>query len=138
MPPDKPFILCVDDEALILLAMRQDLKRRFGERYSIETALGATEAAAAIAAIEAAGSRVALVICDWYMPGVPGDVFLAELRRSRPGIKSILMTGQQDEEAIARAKEAAGFCAWVGKPWRPEELARAIAGCLGEGAARCA
>jgi hypothetical protein len=33
----------VDDEAVILLAMRQELRRRYGDRYSIETAMGADQ-----------------------------------------------------------------------------------------------
>lgn len=124
-------ILCVDDEAVILLAMRQDLRRRLGGGYAIETALGAAEADSAIERLEAAGTPVALVICDWYMPGMRGDEFLVSLRGRRPGIKSILMTGQADEAAIRRVKEEAGVAACVSKPWRPEELMRAVESCLG-------
>jgi DNA-binding NtrC family response regulator len=138
MSVDRPTILCIDDEAVILLAMRQELRRRFGDRYAIETALGAAEALEAIAAVEAAGSLVVLVICDWYMPVTLGDRFLASLHRSRPDIKSILMTGQTDADAIVRAQAEAGICACVHKPWRPQELAEAIEACLGTGAARCA
>jgi len=123
-------ILCVDDEAVILLAMRQELRRRFGERFAIETALGATQALASIERLEAEGVEVAIVLCDWYMPGMRGDEFLAKLHATRPSIKSVLLTGQADEEAIARAREAAGIVACVAKPWRPEELARAIELCL--------
>lgn len=111
--------------------MRQELRRRFGARYAIETALGAEAARAAIAALESGGASVALVICDLLMPGLRGDDFLAEMRVLRPAMKSILMTGQDDEESILRAKERAGISAWVRKPWRPEELARAIDLCLG-------
>lgn len=123
-------ILCVDDEAVILLAMRQELRRRYGERYAIETASCAGAAVAAMDRLEAEGMSVALIICDWFMPGEKGDAFLAEMRVRRPGMKSILMTGQADEAAILRAKEEAGICACVKKPWRPEELARAIDSCL--------
>lgn len=124
-------ILCVDDEAVILLALGQELRRRFGDRFSIETALGASQAFAAIERLEAEGIDVAIVVCDWYMPRMQGDEFLAKLRAQRPQIKSVLMTGQADKAAIARAKEAAGITACVTKPWRPELLARAIEACLG-------
>ena len=122
----KQAILCVDDEAVIVLAMKQELRRRFGDRYSIETALGAEEARAAIEDLEAEGIRVAMVICDWFMPGQRGDRFLVALREKRPWIKSILMTGQADTEAIQRARAEAGISACIQKPWRPEELAKAI------------
>jgi DNA-binding NtrC family response regulator len=130
-------ILCVDDEAVILLAMRQELRRRFGDRFAIEAALGAEEASAVIEETEAEGGSVALVICDWFMPGQRGDQFLVALRERRPEIKSILMTGQADEDAIRRAEEEAGICACIQKPWRPEALARAIEECLGRDGGGC-
>jgi DNA-binding NtrC family response regulator len=123
-------ILCVDDEAVILLALRQELRRRFGDRYSILTALGADRADAVIAETEAAGGSVALVICDWFMPGRRGDQFLLALRERRPGIKAILMTGQSDGAAIREALGEAAICACVQKPWRTEALAKAIEDCL--------
>jgi DNA-binding NtrC family response regulator len=123
-------IVCVDDEAVILLAMKQELRRRFGDRYSIETALGAEEAGTAIDELEAEGIAVALVICDWYMPGLRGDQFLIELRARRPRIRSILMTGQADDEAVKKAREEAGICACIQKPWRADRLAKAIEDCL--------
>lgn len=130
MTEGRQAILCVDDEAVILLAMRQELRRRFGTRYAIETALGAEEAKAVIADTEAQGGNVVLIICDWFMPGQNGDQFLVALRAWRPGIKAILMTGQADAEAIQRAKEEACVCACIQKPWRPETLAKAIEECL--------
>ncbi len=131
MPIDgRKVILCVDDEAVILLAMRQELRRGFGERFAIETAPGANQAFAVIERLEAAGIEVAVVVCDWYMPGMRGDEFLEKLHAKKPRIKAVLMTGQSDEGAIARASEAAGIVACVTKPWRPEALARAIEDCL--------
>jgi CheY-like chemotaxis protein len=106
----KPVILCIDDQAVILLAMKQELRRRFGESYAIETALGAEEATAVIDDTEADGGSVVLVICDWFMPGQRGD--------------------QADVAAIQRAREETGFYACVPKPWRTEILAKAITDCL--------
>ncbi len=124
-------IVCVDDEAVILLAMKQELRRRFGGRFAIETALGAEAADAVIEELESEGVEVILVICDWFMPGIRGDRFLVALRERRPGIKSILMTGQADDDAIKRARTDAGISVCITKPWRPEQLARAIEDCLG-------
>ena len=131
MKAGRPTILCVDDEAVILLAMKQELRRRFGTRYAIETALGAEEAKEAISEVEAEGGKVVLVICDWFMPRQRGDEFLVGLRDWRPGIKTILMTGQADDDAIRKAKEEASVCACIQKPWRAEVLAQAIEECLG-------
>jgi CheY-like chemotaxis protein len=131
MAEPRQAILCIDDEAVILLAMKQELRRRFGARYVIETALGASQAFAAIERMETEGTSTVLVICDWFMPGLRGDQFLKALREKRPLIKSILMTGQADEEAIRLARIEAGISACVAKPCRPEQLARAIEECLG-------
>ena len=37
-PCPKSAILCVDDEAIILTSLKEQLRRRFGERYLYETA----------------------------------------------------------------------------------------------------
>lgn len=130
MATGKEAILCVDDEAVILMALRQELRRRYGDRYAIETALGAEAAYSAIERLDSEGSAVVLIICDWFMPGVRGDSFLADMRVRRPAMKSILMTGQPDEEAIRKVKAEAGVSACIKKPWAPAELAGAIDACL--------
>jgi len=119
-------IICVDDEAVILLAMKQELKRRFGSRYLIETALDASEAGAVIAELDESGIKTALVITDWFMPGIRGDQFLVELLARRPEIKSILITGNADDETVDKARGIPSVCACLRKPWRPEDLAAAI------------
>lgn len=128
-------LLCVDDEAIILFSMKQELKRRFGGRFVIETALDASEAQAVIDELEERGVSTALVISDWFMPGVRGDQFLVELHTRRPEIKAILVTGHADEGAVERARREAGLGAVLRKPWRPEELFAAVEGCLAGGAA---
>jgi DNA-binding NtrC family response regulator len=123
-------LLCVDDEAIILLSMKQELKRHFGSRFVIETALDASEAQAVIDELESRDVMTALVISDWFMPGVRGDQFLVELHLRRPGVKTILITGHADEVAVERAKREAGLGAVLRKPWRPEELFNAVESCL--------
>jgi DNA-binding NtrC family response regulator len=123
-------LLCVDDEAIILLSMKQELKRRFGSRFMIETALDASEAQAVIDELEERGVGTVLVISDWFMPGVRGDQFLVELHSRRPEIKAILVTGHADEAAVERARREASLGAVLRKPWRPEELFDAVEACL--------
>ncbi|HTX71628.1 MAG TPA: response regulator [Rectinemataceae bacterium] len=122
-------ILCVDDEAVILLAIKQELRRHFSGRYTIETAMDAAEAQAIIEELESRGVSTALVISDWMMPGMRGDQFLVELHAKRPGIKAILITGLSDEDSEKAWKDS-GLCACIRKPWRSEELYRAIENCL--------
>jgi DNA-binding NtrC family response regulator len=123
-------LLCVDDEAIILLSMKQELKRRFTGRFVIETALDASEAQAVIDELESRGVATVLVISDWFMPGVRGDQFLVELHAKRPEVKAILVTGHADEAAVERARREAGLGAVLRKPWRPEELFSAVEAAL--------
>jgi len=123
-------ILCVDDEVVILLAMKQELKRRFGTRFVVETALDPDEAVEAVRDLESKGTRTALVITDWLMPGSRGDRLVQGLRETWPGIKAILVTGQADEESIREAMTIGGFDVRLTKPWRADELYAAIESCV--------
>jgi CheY-like chemotaxis protein len=124
-------ILCVDDEVIILLALKQEIKRRYGARYAVETAADPERAIEAVRGLDAEGVRTALVVTDWMMPGMRGDRLVLSLREIWPGIKSILLTGLPDEASAREVRNAALFDAFVPKPWRPAELYAAIDGCLG-------
>jgi CheY-like chemotaxis protein len=79
-------ILCVDDEAIIVLAIKQELKTHFRERFIYETALNAEEALTIIDELTADGVSLILVISDWLMPGMKGDEFLSVVKRNHPKI----------------------------------------------------
>lgn len=130
MPLHRAAIICVDDEAIILLALKQELKRRFKDRFIVETALDAAEANAIVEELDARGVPTAMVVSDWLMPGTRGDEFLIDLHARKPHIKTLLVTGQADGESIERARREAGLCGCIHKPWRTDELASLIEACL--------
>jgi CheY-like chemotaxis protein len=115
-------ILCVDDEYFILESLKEQLKRRFGNRYIYEIAETAAEAFDAIAELESEGIRIIIILSDWLMPGMKGDEFLAIIHQKFPKAISIMLTGQAYEKAIATAKEKANLYACLYKPWKEEEL----------------
>ncbi|MBP7094839.1 MAG: response regulator [Spirochaetia bacterium] len=123
-------ILCVDDEAIILMALKQELKSHFRDRFLYETAVDAEEALAAIDELVAEGVEVILVISDWLMPGMKGDEFLLKVHERHPGIGSIMVTGHADPESIARVRSALGGCTIISKPWRREDLIGAVETCV--------
>ncbi|HUW41648.1 MAG TPA: response regulator [Rectinemataceae bacterium] len=125
-------ILCVDDEAIILLSIKQELKRHFGGRFLIETALDAAEASALVDELETRDILTVLVISDWMMPGMRGDQFLVELHRRKPHIKTVIITALASEDSERGWKEA-GLHACIRKPWRSTELYATIEGCLASG-----
>jgi DNA-binding NtrC family response regulator len=123
-------IVCVDDEAILLLSLKRELKNAFGPRFVYETARDAAEALALIEELLAEGRPVVLVISDWYMPGIKGDAFVRELWRRHPSIRTIMVTGQADETKMAELKAENPLHALIRKPWRHEELIAAVASCV--------
>ena len=66
--------------------------------------MNAEEALSILAELSHAGIDVSLVISDWMMPGMKGDEFLIHAHKLYPNIKSIMVTGHADHEAIERVK----------------------------------
>lgn len=118
----KPIILCVDDEPLILEALRRELRSRFDHRFSYETAPDGQAALELLDELAAEGESVVLVLSDWLMPGLPGDEFLHQVRLRWPGIPAILVTGQADPQAITRVLRGELASHVLPKPWDAQEL----------------
>jgi DNA-binding NtrC family response regulator len=128
----KKAILCVDDEVIILLSLIQELKSAFGSQFVYEQATSAQIALTAIEDLAEEGVSVIFVITDWLMPGMKGDEFLEIVCERYPAIKTIMVTGQADQDAIARVKKNASVLAVFRKPWNHDELVSILAGHLDE------
>ena len=126
----KQAMLCVDDEALILLAIKQELKSNFGSRFLYETALNADEAFEIIWELVSEGVQLILVITDWLMPGMKGDDFLRRIRSENPDVKTIMITGHATPDAVDRIKNEQLADFLLIKPWRSAELISLIEECL--------
>jgi DNA-binding NtrC family response regulator len=122
----KGAFLAVDDEAIILMALKRELSLKFGDRFRVETALSAEEGLELIEELARDGVEVILVISDWLMPGMKGDEFLISAKRANPTIRTIMITGHADAAAIERARREAGLIACFSKPWSAKELESAI------------
>jgi len=110
-------ILCVDDEAIQLLALKRELVRAFARRFVVETASDAERALRLLASLEAEGASTFLLITDWLMPGMKGDELIRQARSRYPGLRAIMITGQADEEAKRRCLETEGVLGIFDKPW---------------------
>jgi CheY-like chemotaxis protein len=124
-------ILCVDDEEIVLTTLKEQLRRRFGERFAYETASGAEEAWSVIDELAEDRIEILIIVSDWLMPGVRGDEFLARVHERFPRIVTVMLTGQADEEAIERARRDANLHACIHKPWTEQELADVVTAALG-------
>jgi CheY-like chemotaxis protein len=118
----RPVILCVDDEPLILEALKTELRSRFSSRFSYETALDGLEALALIEELVAEGISIVLVVSDWMMPGIKGDEFLSRVHVRWPSIRTILITGHADREALERLLSSEGAPHILPKPWKSQDL----------------
>lgn len=119
-------ILCVDDEDTILKALKEQLKRCFGNRYLYEVAQSAEEAWQVIDELQDEQISILIIVSDWLMPGLKGDEFLAQVHQRFPNIVTVMLTGQADEAAIERAKQQANLYACLYKPWTEEDLQNII------------
>lgn len=119
-------ILCVDDEESILESLKEQLKRYFGSQYLYELANSADEAMEILEEFETDEIEVLVIVSDCLMPGMKGDEFLVQVHRKYPHVTTIMLTGQADSRAIARAKQEANLYRCLYKPWREEDLVETI------------
>jgi CheY-like chemotaxis protein len=119
-------ILCVDDEQIVLLGLRDQILKHFGDRYRYEAAESAQEAWEVIAELCAEGVRILIIVSDWLMPGTRGDEFLIQVHQRFPDILTVLLTGQADDAAIQRARQFANLYAYISKPWSETALIKTI------------
>ncbi len=107
-------ILCVDDEANILSALRR-LLRPSGWRI-----LTAESGAAGLEIL--AKEPVDLVISDMRMPEMDGARFLEQVRERWPQSMRLLLTGYADMTSTVNAINRGQIYRYISKPWNDSEL----------------
>jgi CheY-like chemotaxis protein len=118
----KKAILFVDDESIILMALRQELRNELGSDYRYEIALNALEGLEIFNELASDGVRVVLLISDWLMPGMKGDEFLIIARERYPSVRTILVSGQTDENQLDKLRDSGALDAFIHKPWASGRL----------------
>ena len=123
-PMVPPRVLLVDDEPMI----RDVLARQLGRRgINVMACLDAAEAVAALAGTQAFD----LLLTDFAMPDMPGDVLIARARALRPGLPVIVLTGHpHDAEALGDQTDDS-LLRLLSKPISGRELADEIDSMLG-------
>jgi signal transduction histidine kinase len=120
-PSPQRAIICVDDEAVVLDSLKEQLKRRHPDCI-IEAAECGEEALEVLDDLLAEGYEVAMVISDQIMPGMQGDQLLTKVHERQPGILTILLTGQASTDAVGRAVNEANLYRYISKPWEEMDL----------------
>jgi CheY-like chemotaxis protein len=119
-------ILVVDDEES-LVHLAEEVLASLG--YEPVGCVGANEA---LKVFRAQPDRFDAIVSDAIMPDLPGTKLIAEVRRLRPDLPAILMSGYGGPDLQAQAA-AAGVHAVLSKPLRAVELAKSLAGVLRNG-----
>ncbi|HUA98756.1 MAG TPA: FAD-dependent oxidoreductase [Terracidiphilus sp.] len=117
----RPILLAVDDDASVLEAVVQDLRREYGATYRVIRAGGGQAALDTLTQLKSREETVALMVSDQRMPGMTGVEFLERARAVYPEARRVLLTAYADTEAAIRAINTARIHYYLNKPWDPPE-----------------
>lgn len=109
----EPKILIVDDELVVIKSAERVLK---SEGYSVEGALGGREAIMKIGQ-----ESYDLVFTDLKMPEVDGITLIRWIKKMKPSVGIVIITGYPSQDTIKEALEL-GIIDYVPKPFTPSVL----------------
>jgi len=107
-------ILVVDDEEIVLVALRETLRR---EGYQVVTALNAIQALELLKQ-----GAFSVILTDQQMPQLTGLEFLAQVKQIQPDATRILITAVLSLNTIIDAINKGEIYRFIVKPWLREEL----------------
>jgi DNA-binding NtrC family response regulator len=115
-PAEEKIVLIVDDETILRESLRDYLK----ETYQVSTAGTGEEA---LQLIEKQDFDI--LVIDVRLPGKTGLQVLREVRKSKPYIKSVIITAYPSAESAVEAMKL-GAVDYLIKPIAPDDLERLI------------
>jgi CheY-like chemotaxis protein len=113
-------ILLVDDDPSATRLYRTMLVNDGHDVVALDSGVDAVEAAMR--------ERFDLVITDFNMPGIKGDVTLSLLRARLPDLPVVILTSEASVALEKRARDA-GAAAFLRKPCSADVLSRTVARC---------
>jgi DNA-binding response OmpR family regulator len=111
-------VLVIDDEPEILEIVRLCLE---GEGVPVLTALGAKNG---LETYEKRWREIGLVLLDYVMPDMTGDLVLECLQQVNAEVRVILLTGCDDQ--VARHMFEAGLGGYIQKPFYIDDLVQRV------------
>jgi PAS domain S-box-containing protein len=118
----KLFIICIDDEPLILESLKIQLREALGKDYYLETATSGVEALELVEELLKESHEIVAVISDYIMPDLRGDEVLKRIHALSPKTLKIMLTGQADLKAVETTIKNAKLYRYMAKPWESEDL----------------
>jgi thioredoxin reductase (NADPH) len=117
----RPILLAVDDDASVLEAVVQDLRRNYGAAYRVMRAASGQAGLDTLNQLKTRSEPVALLLSDQRMPGMTGVEFLERAQDVYPDSLRVLLTAYADTEVAIRAINTARIHYYLTKPWDPPE-----------------
>jgi len=108
-------IVIVDDEEMVLTSLNSFLSLETD--YVVKTFNSANEALDYIK-----GTNVDLVVSDYLMPEMDGLTFLGLVKKLRPEVPRIILTGYADKENAIKAINDVGLFQYIEKPWDNDDI----------------
>ena len=109
----EPKILIVDDELVVIKSAQRVLG---GEGYNVEGALGGREAI-----LKLEQGDYDLVFTDLKMPEVDGITLIRWIKKAKPSIGILIITGYPSQDTMKEAIEL-GIIDYIPKPFTPSVL----------------
>jgi DNA-binding NtrC family response regulator len=111
-------ILAIDDEPELLNIVRRSLEPA---GFEVHTALTAKEG---VEIYEKNWKTIKLVLLDFLMPEMTGDLVFECLKRQNPDVRTILLTGCEDGVATRMFQE--GLFGYMHKPFYLDDLVQRV------------
>jgi DNA-binding NtrC family response regulator len=108
-------IVIVDDEQMVLTSLSSFLSLE--TEYIVKTFTSVKEALQFVK-----NDSVDLVVSDYLMPEMDGISFLAEVKKIKPEVPRIILTGYADKENAIKAINDVGLFQYIEKPWDNDDL----------------
>ncbi|MCB1512590.1 MAG: response regulator, partial [Hyphomicrobiaceae bacterium] len=124
----KPAARDLTGEGTILLVEDEDAVRAFGARALASrgyTVLEAATGAEALEVMASQGDSVDLIVSDVIMPEMDGPTLINELRKKRPDLRVIFVSGYAEEEFARNLAENEQFD-FLPKPFTLKQLAETV------------
>ncbi len=112
---EPPILVLLDDEDMVVASIRA--------LFELETdyvVRAFTSASKALAFIR--DNDVDVVVSDYLMPEMDGLQFLSAVRKIRPEVPRIILTGYADKANAIRAINEIGLYQYLEKPWSNDDL----------------
>ena len=111
---ERPVVVCVDDDASILSALRRTLRNEPYEFLATESPSDALDWVLV--------RKARVVLADQRMPVVTGLEFLDLVRACSPSTVRIMITGQSDLTGVIKRKKLESIQKLIRKPWDDTQL----------------